>query len=67
LPAFHSLDLRVDKVWVGKVIRSSLYMDVQNLYNATNVEFRNFSYDCRQYVPVQGLPITPSVGSRIEF
>lgn len=33
LPAFHQLDLRIDKTWFLKKLTLSLYVDIQNLYN----------------------------------
>lgn len=33
LPAFHQLDLRVDKTWFLKKVTLDLYVDIQNLYN----------------------------------
>lgn len=33
LPAFHQLDLRIDKTWFLKKVTLDLYIDIQNLYN----------------------------------
>lgn len=33
LPAFHQLDLRVDKTWFLKKLTIGVYIDIQNLYN----------------------------------
>jgi hypothetical protein len=33
VPAFHQLDLRVDKVWFFKKWSLNLYLDIQNVYN----------------------------------
>lgn len=33
LPAFHQLDLRVDKTWFLRKVTLDLYLDIQNLYN----------------------------------
>ncbi|AUX41432.1 ligand-gated channel protein [Sorangium cellulosum] len=67
LPAFHQLDLRLDKTWAWKRFRLSAYLDVQNVYNNTNSEAiqYNFNYTARQYVT--GLPVLPSFGLRGEF
>ncbi|MBW8323418.1 MAG: TonB-dependent receptor [Prolixibacteraceae bacterium] len=32
-PAFHQLDVRVDKAWYMKKMTMKLYLDIQNLYN----------------------------------
>ncbi len=67
-PAFHRLDLRVEKGWkLGASGRISLYLDVQNAYNATNPEGVLYGYDYRQSTPVRGLPILPTLGVRGEL
>ncbi|WP_437592669.1 TonB-dependent receptor domain-containing protein [Sorangium sp. So ce1000] len=67
LPAFHQLDLRLDKTWRFKSWRLSAYLDVQNVYNNANSEAiqYNYNYTARQYVT--GLPVLPSLGMRGEF
>ncbi len=67
LPAFHQLDLRIDKTWTWPVLQFSLYVDVQNVYNHQNVEFLNFGYDFRTTTTVNSLPILPALGLRLEF
>ncbi|WP_434046941.1 MULTISPECIES: TonB-dependent receptor domain-containing protein [Sorangium] len=67
LPAFHQLDVRLDKTWKFRTWKLSAYLDVQNVYNNANSEAiqYNFNYTARQYVT--GLPILPSFGLRGEF
>jgi TonB family protein len=67
IPAFHQLDLRVDKKWTWKRVALTLYIDVLNVYNRQNTEFWIYSYDFSGRRPVASLPIIPSVGTRIEF
>ncbi|MBK8237144.1 MAG: TonB-dependent receptor [Deltaproteobacteria bacterium] len=67
LPAFHQLDIRIDKTWVWRRVKLSLYLDVQNVYNHQNTEFLNQSYDFTTQVPIAGLPIIPSLGTKLEF
>lgn len=67
IKTFHQLDLRVDKRWYAKRAEISLYLDIQNAYNRRNVEFRNYAFNCQSSAPITGLPIIPSVGTRIEF
>ncbi len=67
LPMFHQLDLRIDKTWVYRRVRVTSYLDVQNVYNAENVEFLSYSYDYRRYRPILSLPTAPSIGTKIEF
>jgi hypothetical protein len=67
IPAFHQLDVRLDKKWVFRTWMLSVYLDVQNVYNRKNPELvqYNFNYTKRQYLP--GLPIIPSIGIKGEF
>ncbi|HVI04162.1 MAG TPA: energy transducer TonB [Enhygromyxa sp.] len=67
LPTFHQLDLRVDKTWVYRRIRVTSYLDIQNVYNAQNYEFLNYSYDYRQMRPIYSLPTAPSIGLKLEW
>ncbi len=67
-PAFHRLDLRVEKAWrLGRRARIALYLDVQNVYNAVNPEGVLYSYDYRESTPIRGLPVLPSLGVRGEL
>ena len=74
LPAYHRLDLRVSRGFeVGRGLLS-VFLDVFNVYNQSNL--RSYGYDLRlvngQVVstPVGGnelLPLLPSFGVRWEF
>jgi len=69
IPAFHQLDVRVDKKFVFERWMFNAYVDVQNVYNRQNAEAVQLPYDKdpakRGYTT--GLPIIPSVGLRGEF
>jgi TonB family protein len=67
LPLFHQLDLRIDKRWKFNRWQLSTYLDVQNVYNRSNVEgiTYNFNFTARSYVA--GLPILPILGLRGEL
>ncbi len=67
LPAFHQLDVRVDKRWVFNRWMLNLYLDVQNVYNHRNAEGTAYSYDYSASALQGGLPIIPSLGIRGEF
>ncbi len=68
LPPFHQLDLRVDKRWKLSSFALSAYLDLINVYNRSNPDFIQFSYDYRASKPqTASLPIVPSVGLRGEF
>ncbi|HVH99499.1 MAG TPA: TonB-dependent receptor [Enhygromyxa sp.] len=66
-PAFHQLDLRVDKKWTWRYVALNAYVDIQNIYNRRNVEGLIYSYDFTQYNVIAGLPILPSVGMKFEW
>jgi TonB family protein len=67
IPAFHQLDMRVDKTWQFQDFKLTAYLDVQNVYNRSNAE--GVSYNYRYTTPQwqSGLPIIPSLGVRGEF
>jgi len=69
LPAFHELDLRVDKHWqVSKNVTVSAYLDLINAYNRKNPDFIQYNYDfSNSRAQTASLPIIPSLGLRGEF
>lgn len=67
LPAFHQLDVRVDKRWVYDRWMLSVYLDLQNVYNRQNPEGLLYSHDYTRVEYQSGLPILPSLGAKIEF
>ncbi|HJX63452.1 MAG TPA: TonB family protein [Polyangia bacterium] len=66
-PAFHQLDLRVDKRWVFDRWILDTYLDVQNVYNHRYAEGLGYSYDYSQAKPQSGLPILTIFGVRGEL
>jgi TonB family protein len=66
-PAFHQLDVRIEKLWKRGWGSIALYLDVQNAYNRKNPEGRRYNYDYSQSKSVSGLPIIPSLGLRGEL
>ncbi|MCA9663405.1 MAG: energy transducer TonB, partial [Myxococcales bacterium] len=67
VPAFHQLDVRVDRRWVYRRLTTTAYLDILNIYNAQNTEFINYSYNFQASAPVTSLPILPSIGLKIEW
>jgi TonB family protein len=67
LPGFFQADARVDKRFVFEDWMLSVYMDVQNVTNRENAEFRIQRYDCADFVPFPSVPIFPAVGLRAEW
>ena len=67
LPAFHQLDLRIDKRWIYRRISINVFLDILNAYNRVNVERLQNGYNFRGTAPVASLPILPSIGLRLEW
>ena len=67
LPAFHQLDLRVDKSWIYDTWILNLYMDIQNVYNRANTEAIRYNFNFTETQPQQGLPVFPALGIKATF
>ncbi len=67
LPSFFQADARVDKRWVFDRWMLGAYLDVQNVSNTQNSEFRFPNYDCSQTVAIPSLPLFPTLGLRAEW
>lgn len=67
-PAYHRLDLHVEKTWTFTNWKLMAYLDIQNVYNAANRETLSYNYD---YTRSQGSPsfppFFPSLGIRGEL
>ncbi|MEM9489584.1 MAG: TonB-dependent receptor, partial [Myxococcota bacterium] len=63
-PTFHQLDVRVEKTWVFNYYTLGLYLDIQNVYNAANVEAVQYDYRFRESAPVTSVPFLPTLGVR---
>ena len=67
-PAFHQLDLRIDKTWFFQDnVKMSVYLDLYNAYNQGNVEGVSYNYNSTLSTNANGVPILPSLGFRIEM
>lgn len=64
LPTFHRLDVRVDRDFDLGVIRGSVYLDIQNVYNSPNNEGVLYDFDFNSTAALPGLPILPTFGIR---
>lgn len=63
-PAFHQLDIRGQKTFrIGQGMLS-VYLDVQNVYNAENPRGFNYSYDYEQREPAASGFLFPNLGIR---
>lgn len=67
LPAFHQLDLRIDKRWKFQDWSLSAYLDVLNVYYRQNPEGVSYNYNYTQQSIITGLPILPVIGLRGEL
>jgi TonB family protein len=67
LGSFNQLDIRFDKKWTFNRWSFNIYLDIQNVYNASNPEGLTYNYNYTQAKPVAGLPFLPVVGWRGEF
>ncbi|MEQ9424207.1 MAG: TonB-dependent receptor [Cyclobacteriaceae bacterium] len=43
LPAYHSLNVKLEKLWIFKKFDLNIYLNIVNLYNRQNI--RNYTYD----------------------
>ncbi len=66
-PLFHQLDIRVEKTWEFERWMLSVYLDLQNVYYAKNVEFVTWDYRYNKSYDIQGLPILPTLGIKGQF
>lgn len=67
-PMFHQLDVKLEKQFrIGTSFILAPYLDVQNVYNAKNVEGSDYNYDFSQKEDANGLGLFPNLGIRGEL
>ncbi len=64
---FNQLDIRIDKYFVFDRWTLNVYLDIQNVYWARNVEGTFYDYRFRQEFEVPGIPILPVLGVKASF
>ncbi len=64
---FNQLDLRLDKYFTFERWTLDVYLDVQNVYNAQNVEASFYDYRFRKQYDVPGIPVLPVLGVKGSF
>src|SRR3972149_1659510 len=57
LPAYHELDLRLERQFVFDTWRLTAYLDVQNVYNRRNPERYQSSYENRERTVIPGVAL----------
>jgi TonB family protein len=66
-PTFNQLDVRIERTWTFTSWQFSTYLDIQNVYNAENPEFRDYDYRCRGSQVIRGIPFLPILGLKGMF
>jgi hypothetical protein len=68
LPIFHQLNVRIDRDFnIANTVRGSIFIDVLNVYNATNAEGLIYQYDFARSTQLPGLPILGTLGIRAYY
>jgi Carboxypeptidase regulatory-like domain/TonB-dependent Receptor Plug Domain len=67
LPAFHQLDIRVDRKFVFETFSLTAYLDLLNAYYSKNSEGFQSDFRSRELQPIPSLPILPVIGMSGEF
>lgn len=67
LPPLHTLDLRVDKRWDLGGLSLITYLDIQNIYNRSNVQNIRWDYKKMKVDDTSSIGILPSFGISLEF
>lgn len=64
---FNQLDIRVERTWDYETWNLAAFVDVQNVYNALNPEGTRADYRFREFAPLPGLTVLPTLGVRGSF
>ena len=67
IPAFYSLDARVEKAFTWRRMKLEIFLDVQNVTNRKNPEEITYSADLSRRDYITGLPILAVAGARLGF
>jgi TonB family protein len=67
LPAFHQLDVRIDRKFVFDNFSFTPFLDLLNVYNQENAESYTDDYRYNQRQAIPSLPILPNFGLQGEF
>jgi hypothetical protein len=67
LPLLHSLDLRIEKEWLGERASWTWYVDVMNVYNRKNPFIPSFNSNYQRLTREIYVPIIPTTGLQVDF
>ena len=67
VPAFHQLDIRIDKEFIFRKWRLTAYLEIMNVYNRANPEALIYNFDYTEQDYLSSLPFIPNMGVRAEF
>ncbi len=67
LPTFNQLDVRLERAKTYGHFKLTWFVDVQNVYFANNPLGVTYNYNFTKSANVNGLPIIPIVGARLEL
>lgn len=67
MPAYHTLDIRIDRRWTLGSMQLTTYLDIQDVYNRNNPIA--YTWDERLHAPhyEEAIGFLPSIGVNIEF
>jgi hypothetical protein len=67
MPAFHALDIRLDRRWAFRRFQLTTYLDIQDVYNRDNPIA--YTWNRREHMPQyeKAIGFLPSLGINIEF
>jgi hypothetical protein len=66
-PAYHRLDLRIERVFTTRHAAVTAFAEVDNVYNRNNVYMYEWSKSLKQVQPILQWGLTPIAGVRIDF
>jgi hypothetical protein len=66
-PVYARLDLRIDKTWIRKRAKWTLYLDVYNLTNQHNPLWATYDWDYSELETRAYVPILPTLGLEVEY
>lgn len=67
IPDYHSLNLRVDRLFLFDNCKMHLYLEIMNAYARENISGYDYNEDYSEKEPVYGLPMIPFLGLMAEF